>query len=592
MPQTFIDHFSHLLKTRQIKKASKFFIAQDKEIISNFLSEIIRIAAQYLTESIWQNDQELYKCCKTVLNITAEVCNPKETVLELLQQIEPSTDSDDSKFFAILEALRTCLIKMTDIGKTIDWCLNTIKIYIDALNSDDKEASDKRNVNIYKEITLFLEPLVHKAIEINFKFEDGSLLGDSLLSFLIFLYGKPFCMMSKITVEKESYKELLEKMMTLTFCLSGDPLYFLDIVDKRYRNIIQQKDVNSSTEDYTHNSMVLFESNCHICNMAYATFYFHMITKEKYWKNIPQVYNLYYLFEKCIYLVHTFLQLEREILIWNGLTFMENIINRVPQHSVSSEVLELKIYLDIFKPIIHIMIYCTNSNRRKKALNIFQQYIALFNMKARYSILLYLYDFVEHSGLLGFIITMFKSSINECLDSTPRNYQFLGKNMVLILNKICNLPHGSSSDIVEISDEIIATLNLLRFLFIKDKHKETDIWNIVDAIENNYLKPLEHGINMSKGYWKVKIKDLEHQLDQEHTQEFSHKETKKEDAEATWGHGDEQSAFTLTIGGEQLPFMPLGEKISICSQVLNGLDVMESILVRVNECINIGRMSY
>jgi len=576
MSQTFVDYFSHLLKTHQIKEASEFFAAQDNEIISNFLSEIVPIASQYLTESNWQNDQELYKCCKTILNITAEICNPKETVLELLVQIEYSTDFDDLKFFTILEALRISLMKMTDIGKTINWCLNTIKMYIGTLNSDDQEATDNRNMNIYKEIMLFLEPLIYKAIEVNSKLERGSLLRDSLLSFLIFLYGKPFCMMNKITVKKEMYKELLEKMMALTFCLTGDPLYFLDIVDKRYRNIIRQRDVNSS-EDYTCNPTVLFES---VCNMAYATFYFHIITEEKYWKNIPQVYNLYYIFEKCIYLVCTFLQLEKEILIWNGLIFMENIINRIPQHSVSSEVLELKIYLDIFKPITNIMIYCTNSNGRKKALNIFRQYIALFNMKARYAILLYLYDFVEHSGLLSLIINMFKSSINECFDSTPRNYQFLGKNIILILNKICNLPHGSSSDIAEISDEIITTLNLLRFLFIKDKHKETGIWNMVDAIENNYLKPLECGIHMSKGHWKVKIKDLE-QLGQKHTQELNYEQMKKEDAEVT-----------LTVGGEQLPVMPLLEKISFCYQVLNGLDVMESILVRVNECISTGRMSY
>jgi len=251
MSQTFVDRLSDLLKTCQIKEALELFTAQDNEIISNFLSEIIATVAQYLTKSNWQNDQELYKCCKTILNVTAEVCNPKETVLELVLQIEYSSDFNDPKFFTILEALRICLIKMTDIEKTINWCLNTIKLYITALNSDDQEATDDRYMNIYKEIMLFLEPLIHKAVEVNSKLEDGSLLGDFLLSFLIFLYGKPFCLMSKITVEKETYKELLEKMMALTFCLTGDPLYFLDIVDKRYRNIIQQKDVNSSTEDYT-----------------------------------------------------------------------------------------------------------------------------------------------------------------------------------------------------------------------------------------------------------------------------------------------------------------------------------------------------
>ncbi|EZA55727.1 Glomulin [Ooceraea biroi] len=577
MSRTFVKRFSDLLKNRQGKEAMELFMMEDSEIISNNLSDVMPLAAQYLTESNLQRDQEHFLCCKTIVNTVARMYNPMETVLEVLEEIEHVRLHVEShvKFFAMLEPLGICLTRMINKGKNIYWCLEPLRMYIQSLHTwtpDDEEATEDGTMNVYREVLLFLTPLVDKAVEVNSKREDGSLLGDSLLSFLIFLHGR-LSMTSRVTVEKE----LLEKMMPLTLCLTGDPLYFLDVVGRRYRNVCNRSRDVDLRRTVNEKRNILFESKRNISDLAYANFYFNLITKEQYWRYVPQVYNLSYILEKCTYLFHTFLQVRREVFGWKGLIFMENVIQRVPRRSVSSEMLELTIYLDIFKPIISIMILSDNSDARKKALDVFRGYIELFNMEARYSVLSYLYEIAEHSGLLSLVTGIFKSSITECLDSAPRNHQFLGKNMEVLLKKVCNLPHGSSSDVVEISDEIITALNLLRYLFIKDEDNETGIWSIVDAIENDYLKPLKEGIHMSKGYWRVKIKDLEHQK-KRYNQKTDYEEMKREDAKVT-----------LTVGGEQLPVMPLADKISFCHRALNGLDVMESILIRVDECISTGK---
>lgn len=580
MSQTFVKRFSDLLENSQGKEALDLFATQDARIISSCLNEVVTVAVQYLPEpsSVSGYDQVLYECCKTVLNTVAETCNPMETVLELLVQTEGL--KDDFKFFIILEPLGICLIKLMDMRKPIKWCFDTVKDYINQLpmlDDEDRQAIDSRNMKVHTEVVLFLGPLTQKTVKINSQLEDGSLLGDSLLSFVISLYGKPFCAIGKVTTETDEYKELLERMMALVSCLTGDALRFLDVVGKRYRNIIRDRaDAgNSSTENYKR--IVLFESSRSIPNVAYAHFYFHVITSEKYWRNVPQVYNLYYIFEKCMYLVYTLLGLEGDIFVWNGLVLMKSIVERIPHRSINPQLLELAIYLDIFEPIVNVMIYCANSVVRPRALNIFQEYIELFKMEARYYVLSHLYEITQHSGVLSLITGIFKSSIVECFYSSPRNYQFLGTNMEAMLKRICNLPHGSSTDLVEISDEIITALNLLRFLFIIDKHNEMGIWNVVNAIEDNYLKPLEQGIHMSKGHWTIKLKDLEDQRKLA-AQTRDCEQMQKDDARVT-----------LTIGGEQLPMMPISEKISLCHRIINGLDVMESILIRVNECIGIHR---
>lgn len=570
MSQIFVKQFTDFLKDHKPKEALELFTTESNEVIEDAVSEIVSVTATYLTEFYSQSEEELFQCCKSVLNIIAERYNPMETVLEFLEQIECL---NDIKFCAIMESLGICMMKMQDKSKAIEWCINTIKSYIEDLASLH-DVDSNRIVNVYKGIISFLEPLVQETVKMNSKLEEGSLLGDYLLSFLISLCEKPSYYWNKNITEEEICEEFSEEIITLSFHLTGDILYFLNIVSKRHRKFICNKIRRGHLYTESYQRSMLFESSDNISDLAYANFYFYIITKKDYWKNVPQIYSPYYIFEMCTYFFEILLCKEEDIVISNGLFFMETVIKRIAPRSVDSKVLELQIYLDLFKSIIKVIIYCNSDTERKKALDIFQKYIEIFNIEARYSVILYLYEISDHSGLLSLIISILKSSIIDCLNSTPRNPQFLGKNLQLILKKICNLPNGSSSDLVEISDEVITTLNLLRFLFIRDKYNETDIWNITDMLKNNYLNPLREGIQLCKTHWEVKIKDLEQQKNN-YNKIYNYNEMKKAHAEVT-----------LTVGGEQLPVMPLPEKISFCYQAINGLDVMESILIRVNECID------
>lgn len=541
-------------------------LREDRKITENGLNDITSAIVPNLTSSVLEHKKAVYDCSSNVLTFIVENCEPKITILEFQKHVKHA--SDHVNFCIILDALHTCIMKIKNKGRVIDWCLDSFKIYIENLPlpdevDDDPEAASDRIIRTYTAIIVFLKPLVQEAIDSK---QNESVLGDYLLSFFIFLCGKPFCCLNKYIGKETVYKELADNIITQALCLTGDILYFLDIVSQRARQSIG---IKAQRKTYTHSS-ILNDWTHNISNMAYANFYFYIITKENYWINVPQIYNSYYILETCAYFFK--ILLSEDYSIFNGLIFMESVINRISLHSINSEVLGLDIYTALFEPIIKVMIYSDNDKQRKKGVRVFQKYIEIFNMEARYTIILYLYDIVEHSGLLSFITGMFKSFIIQCLDSNPRNPQFLGRNMEVLLKKVCNLPHGSSSDVVEISDEIITALNLLRFLFIRDKNNEMGIWNMVDMLKNDYLNPLREGIDLCKAHWRVKLKDLEKE-----------KNLTKEDYSELMKANME---VTLTVGGEQLPVMPRSQKISICYQVLNGLDVMESILIRVNECIN------
>lgn len=560
--EEFIRQLNNHLEENNLDKALKLFEESDYcNIIRDHSWDIVPIVSSLLTAENMKSNKDLVDCCTEILNCIVEKCNPSETVLELLEQIEGP--EDDVKFCTIFNVLRKCFAKMDDKTKAIEWCTSTIRSYIESLplpetESENNPANINQIKNVYEAVILFLEALVRES-----RSEDV-VLRDYLASTLIFLMEKPLCCIK----EKELASRCIpERIVTLTSQTTGDLLWFLNIVNKR--SIESKFKKKNTRQESTNLKVTLFELNENMSDLAYANFYYYVITNPNLWETVPQVYNPNYVFQVCGYLVIKLLEQE---LIAKGLNLMGEILKRIARNSLTSNLLELSMYFDLFDILVKVMIYSNNDKERKLALNTFQEYVKMFDIEARYLIVLRLYQISEHSGLLSLTTGICKDCIIECIQAKPPIPYFLGSNLETLLKLACKLQHGSSSDLVELLDEVIAGLNLLRFLFIRDKNNQTGIWNLVDQLEKDYLKPLRKGIDLCRAHWKVKTKDLEEQ-------KKTHKVTENIELE------NSDAEVTLTVGGENLPAMPIQEKISFCYQAVNGLDVMESILIRVNECI-------
>lgn len=563
------------MKENKPKEALDLFEGDNYDnIIQESLWDIVQIASSYLTNENVDQNEEIVECCTAVLGAIAEKCSPAETILAFLEQIEGP--DDDVKFCRILMVLGKSLCRIPDKTKAIEWCVSTIRSYVESMVVPENESQEITAVatnkiqHVYVTIISFLEPLIDEAALENDILKSNAILRDYLLSILIFLMGKPLCHLQEQQLASDLKLPLPERIIILVSRVTGDMLWFLNVIEERSRKSYSRK--KAMDEESSNLKVTLFELNENIPDLAYANFYFYVVTKVHIWEKVPQVYEPQYIFHVCTYLIVKLLQEPKNVAIEKGLDLMDQLLGRVTRFSLTSELLQLNIYSELFNVLIKVMVYCDIDKERKKALSMFQDYIDLFDMQARYFIVLRLYQISEHSGLLSLTTGVFKASIMECLQATPPIPHFLGNNFRCLLKLACKLPHGSDSDVVELSDEIITGLNLLRFLFLRDKHNQTGIWNLVDSLENDYLKPLREGINLCRAHWKVKMNDLE---EQKKTHKISDNiELEKRDAEVA-----------LTVGGEKLPAMPVAEKIAFCQQAVNGLDVMESILIRVNECI-------
>uniref|UniRef100_A0A8C5P028 Glomulin, FKBP associated protein n=1 Tax=Jaculus jaculus TaxID=51337 RepID=A0A8C5P028_JACJA len=115
---------------------------------------------------------------------------------------------------------------------------------------------------------------------------------------------------------------------------------------------------------------------------------------------------------------------------------------------------------------------------------------------------------------------------------------------------------------------IMASLNLLRYLVIKDNENDnqTGLWTELEKIKNNFLKPLHTGLNMSKAHYEAEIKN---------SQEKSQVVPMSKDL------------CSITVGGEEIPNMPPEMQLKVLHSALFTFDLIESVLARVEELIEI-----
>uniref|UniRef100_A0A8C9F8I2 Glomulin, FKBP associated protein n=1 Tax=Pavo cristatus TaxID=9049 RepID=A0A8C9F8I2_PAVCR len=146
---------------------------------------------------------------------------------------------------------------------------------------------------------------------------------------------------------------------------------------------------------------------------------------------------------------------------------------------------------------------------RKKSLSILQLFIDKFEAEGKYTLFRCLLKTSNHAGVEGYVIKNIKDQIHLSLTKAHNNVWFTGHHLISLLDLVLLLPEGAETDLLQNSDRIMASLNLLRYLVIKDceSDNQTGVWTALAKIEKNFLKPLHVGLNMSKAHYEAEIKN-------------------------------------------------------------------------------------
>ena len=283
---------------------------------------------------------------------------------------------------------------------------------------------------------------------------------------------------------------------------------------------------------------------------------FYLIYGEQFsCASVPSVYSPEYVFHTVLVHADLLLRSNHPLVVHKGLLIIEGLMKHVADSYLSVECLDHPIHLKIFQSFIWLAVSGVNVREFKiLSVKLWRPYLQKLHPSARYRLLRSLFPSVDHPGLRGCVINIIKDQIGLCLDN---NWPyFLKDRLGELLLMIWKLPHSVETDLLEHMDPIMNGLNLARFLLLRDKANESGFTQHLPAFESEFMEPITRALNLSRAHYQLELSKV--------------------------CHGVSAMCNALLA----LPEMPLDQQKSVIETALNSFDLLESVLSRVNECLN------
>ncbi|GFG29341.1 hypothetical protein Cfor_10207 [Coptotermes formosanus] len=553
--------------------------------------DIIPFVSNFLIQETVDNSPEVFECCETLLREVAKKANPQEALFEFLEQAESL--ENDVKFLAMIKPLKTVLFELPNRRRqSLEWCLNVIHSHVTSLpvprnyrlEGEERKLLDsdpdvRRITKIYNGIVPFYEPFV---IAVSLRQPAYLVLGqpvdyeiklqrDMLVRFILQLLSQSlaFLDLEYHGKSRSAIWFVAEELLRFLAYLVGDLMIFLEHAERREAEGRVKRKNNCTTLNGDED---MLSSEDRIPVVSYAVLYYLVLAERMQLKEVPCVYSPLYIFQRCLYLIVLLMKYSQELVIHKGLLLANAVLGMLSDGSVPCDVLESPTHKEFVEALSKVMIYCQVEDFRKSAVFVLRSYLFKFDVKGQYLLMSNLATTINHAGILGYLTMLLKDMIVSTLNSTVMPPYFRGKVLYDLISKYCSLEHGAETDLVENVDQIISALNLIRFLALRDRENRTGMWDYVEFLKKALLEPLREGIKLSRAHYKLKLKDLEEE---------------KKVAMNDKGLSN-KSDVIITVGGQQLPNLPHENKVAVIMSALNAFDLMESLLIRVNECIDNG----
>ncbi|XP_039672845.1 glomulin, FKBP associated protein a [Perca fluviatilis] len=512
-----------------------------------------------------KEDKKLSQCL-AIFNHLLQTCRPKELLIGLLEQLEQDDpDTIATSLHLLLNPLQKVLLclgsrKASSLGMTLSSVLDQVA-KLPLPHTKEQEEDDVFSLcRCCTDLIDFVKPFVHEArqnllnTEARHEREQGRDNEDELQTELL-----KFCM-------KTLSHPLLEVQLKDPDTLAVSPLrnFATEILNTLsaigesvpslvYQPLLKRKQVPGFLEEevrYPKESLA---------SLAHLVFVHHLAADT-----FPSVFSPVFCLRSNMEHICLLLSRTEEFRIQKGLELYEKSLVRVEDCSLHADLLEIKTFLTVPQHMVKVMTICPRHDLRTRGLKVLQLSIDKFDTEAKYNLFQYMLKTSNHSGVEGYVIKNIKNQIDVALQPGNSNTWFVGAHLLPLLRKVLSLPDGPETDLLHYLDRVMESLNLLRYLVIRDKatDNQTGIWTELYKIEDTFLKPLRVGVNMSRAHYERELHNT---------------------MATTRAKAKEESVLSVSVGDEKLPNMTSESQIQALHSALHTFDMIESVLVRIEE---------
>ena len=499
--------------------------------------------------------QVVHACSKLLSETVAQHGKPKEIIISILEQCEYSGSS--IRFRHCLPAIQTSLLKLDSKGASLTWhwALSTLVGHVNGLDLPDIpeiEGQDDRlalehdqdysdRLQITEAVTDLLKSLSFKH-STEFQNSASSLkIKGTIVWSCVMLLAKPLSVMNTCDVKGSptSSKEISDSLM--------------NILNHQRFNHLSFIDPNQFSEMF---SKIPIDNNILWSFGIGQIFYNHFTSPDP---QIPLCYDPLYLFYQLLLPICNMLEFQPGMSSSDylrhekALILTKSLIRRIPLNAIPLDVMEKTAHTHFISKVYHITIYHNMASVRKLGYETYNSYFDTFGQETMALKFLVNHALVKsnHSGIIAHSIGKLKNALLR-----QRNSQILkGAELHTLVKKFCQVRNGAETDLLEVSDEVMASLNFLIAMFLRDKLNEFGLWDIIPELNKDFLEPLSQGLSLSRGHYKLKLQE------------------------------PKSAEVTLMVGGEVLPEMSRDQKNEVIRSALNTFDMMECVLGQLNDVI-------
>lgn len=253
-----------------------------------------------------------------------------------------------------------------------------------------------------------------------------------------------------------------------------------------------------------------------------------------------------------------------------GLKLLLAILNMIESATLDHRLLEDGELLSGI--LTQLMTHCEDVDIRRDAVQGLRRIFDTLERRGRYGLLRSLHQGCVHSALAELLVLILKDEIAKSLQEDVDNQWFVGSNIADFLREVFRIPTKVlqlEDGIVEERNRVLSSLNLFRFLLIRDHGNKTGVHTMASEVEKSYLKPLTEAVSFSKMRLKVLMKEKRDEMMGERPVEES--DVRDEIFSATTPDGRKLEKGSLQDQLQSLQFANLT------------VDMIDSVLARIRE---------
>lgn len=583
--------------TRRISEL--LLVLNNHHSVSDLASDALTVVPELfslLTDEDVVNQQEKVDAIMELSDLLPNICPPKELIIALLDQAD--SFKDYVKFKALLSPIQKSiqLLPLKSRFFSLDLAADNLYEHLgsEPVPEDETELVETLALGTGKsadnlsqtvmDFLKFLEPFVNDLSWFN-KQSTGMSTNSkkhvrNLTVSLIKVLNRPLGYLNLSAAEPKTLCYLCAECCMIS--ISHLQNNFIKMIEEslehnetvarivKQRKLLEEKQILSGhsedLDDFEGNKSSLEEL---VPEIGLGVIAYLIFSQNFQFSSFPQVYTSYYIFSICRRFIVLLLKSSHSQLVHKGLKLCSSSLEKFPAKSFDCQELDCDEMKELIKSLMHIVISTKVKELNVLAVTTFQTFLKLYDVNGRIIFLKFVSETFHQSNVQAYIVTLVKNEMADCMEQHGENSDEAAIFLKKFFSQFFDTKLLIEKNLLDDGDRILATLNLLRFLVIRDRHNcnITRIWNYIPAIQENYMKTLRANLKVMRSVSQEKIQRL-----------------KTRDLAAS-GQSSE-FAMDVKIKDQILDDLTPEQQKDALQSACNNIDLIESVLIRVEQLID------